>query len=174
MNGPLCRLTIHGITVDVMPVEESVLGFRNSWSPLVVRTAKQHVLPNGTEIRVVNAPAFVCTKLEAFQDRGKGDFYASADVEDVVAIINGRTELICECWGMPLNARKYLPKQVCRLTSRMTTFSENALSGFLPHGAANRKQIVKFRMGQLIQLPLAETFRDSLWSITQAILCRFP
>jgi hypothetical protein len=156
MNGPLCRFTINGIKVDVMPVEESVLGFRNSWYPLVVRTAKQHVLPNGTEIRVVNAPAFVCTKLEAFQDRGKGDFYASADIEDIVAIINGRPELICECWGMPVNAREFLRNSFADFLKDDDFV--NALPGLLPHGAANRKEIVRFRMEQLVQLPLVETF----------------
>ncbi len=33
-------------------------------------------------IRLISAPAFIATKLEAFYDRGKGDVYISHDLED--------------------------------------------------------------------------------------------
>jgi hypothetical protein len=29
MNGPLCRFKVHGITDDIMPTEENILGFSN-------------------------------------------------------------------------------------------------------------------------------------------------
>jgi hypothetical protein len=32
-SGIICRFTIQGITVDVMPTEENVLGFSNKWYP---------------------------------------------------------------------------------------------------------------------------------------------
>src|SRR5271170_4333635 len=106
MNGPLCRFIIHGVKLDIMPTEQAVLGFKNRWYPVVVQTAKPYVIPNGTEIRLVTAPAFICTKLEAFRDRGNGDFLASSDIEDIIAVVNGRQELIGESWGMPLEMRE--------------------------------------------------------------------
>jgi hypothetical protein len=36
-NAPLCRWLIDGIKVDVMPTDESILGFSNRWYPLAIR-----------------------------------------------------------------------------------------------------------------------------------------
>lgn len=36
------------------------------------------------------------TKLEAFEGRGNNDFFASHDMEDIIAVIDGRPELFGE------------------------------------------------------------------------------
>ncbi len=160
IDGPICRFTIHGVTVDVMPTEEDILGFRNKWYPLVVKTATEHVLPNHSSIRLINAPMFICTKLEAFNDRGKHDFISSHDMEDIVAIINGRDELICESWGMPSEVRHYL-KNSFKILQSDENFLE-ALPGILPHGAANREHIVQFKMSQLARIPEVASFTGQI------------
>lgn len=50
----------------VMPTDERILGFSNRWCAEAVRTAAPVVLPSGVEIRVICAPEFLGTKLEAF------------------------------------------------------------------------------------------------------------
>jgi hypothetical protein len=50
-------------------------------------------LPDKTPIRLITAPYFIATKLEAFYDRGKGD-YMSHDIEDIVNVLDGRKEII--------------------------------------------------------------------------------
>jgi predicted nucleotidyltransferase len=156
MSGPLCRFTINGVKLDIMPTEEAVLGFKNRWYPMVVQTAKPYVLPNGTEIQLVTAPAFICTKLEAFRDRGRGDFLASPDIEDIVAVINGRHELIGESWGTPLEMREYLHTAFQELANNEDFLS--AMPGILPHVAANRESIVRFRVEQLARIPTIASF----------------
>jgi hypothetical protein len=47
-------------------------------------------LPSGKIIRLVSAPYFLVTKLEAFDGRGGGDYLASHDIEDLVAVLDGR------------------------------------------------------------------------------------
>ena len=47
-------------------------------------------------VKVVTAPFFVALKLEAFEDRGNGDFIASTDFEDVISLFNGRPGLVEE------------------------------------------------------------------------------
>ncbi len=42
------------------------------------------------EIRIVTAPYFLATKLDAFRGRGKGDYFGSNDLEDIVAVVDGR------------------------------------------------------------------------------------
>jgi predicted nucleotidyltransferase len=156
MSGPLCRFTIHGVKLDVMPTEEAVLGFKNRWYPMVVQTSKPYVLPNGTEIRLVTAPAFICTKLEAFRDRGHGDFLASPDMEDIIAVINGRRDLVGESWGMPPEMREYLHIAFQELANDEDFLS--AIPGILPHAAANQENIVRFRIEQLAKIPTIATF----------------
>ena len=76
-----------------MPVDASILGFSNRWYGEAVATAQPLTLGNGLVIRVVSAPAFLATKLEAFASRGRGDFLSSHDLEDVLNVVDGRPEL---------------------------------------------------------------------------------
>jgi hypothetical protein len=56
-------------------------------------TAKEVELEPGLRIRTVTAPYFIATKLEAFRGRGRGDFATSHDMEDLLAVIDGREEI---------------------------------------------------------------------------------
>lgn len=44
---------------------------------------------------------FIATKLEAFADRGGGDFLASHDLEDITTVTDGRPELTDEAAAAP-------------------------------------------------------------------------
>lgn len=85
-----------GVIFDLMPVQPEVLGFTNRWYPFAVETAVSVDLGQGVVIRLVSAVAFVATKLEAFANRGAGDFLTSHDLEDVLNIVDGREELVGE------------------------------------------------------------------------------
>lgn len=85
-----------GALFDLMPVSPGVLGFANPWYPEAVRTATRVALDERITIRLIAAPAFVATKLEAFATRGRGDFLASHDLEDVLNVIEGRPRLVDE------------------------------------------------------------------------------
>ncbi len=45
---------------------------------------------------MVTAPYFLATKLSAFDGRGKGDYLMSHDIEDIVAVLDGRPEVVSE------------------------------------------------------------------------------
>ncbi len=107
-GAPICRWVVDAVTVDVMPTLEDVLGFSNRWYPLAVDTAEEVELPSGLRIRVVTAPAFIATKLEAFAGRGGGDYLFSHDLGDVISIIDGRASLLAECREAPSDLRHYL------------------------------------------------------------------
>ncbi len=53
-------------------------------------------LPNGVTIRLVSAPYFLITKLEAFKGRGRGDYMASHDMEDIISVLDGRPGIVSE------------------------------------------------------------------------------
>ena len=88
-DAPICRWICDGVTVDVLPVREEVLGWRSTWFESALRSATT-VDVQGRSIRVVSAPYFVALKLEAFEERGGGDFITSVDFEDVICLFNGR------------------------------------------------------------------------------------
>ena len=103
-----CRWHSGSLKLDVMPTVEKILGFTNSWYRHAVRLSQRVRLPRGTAINLVSAPIFIATKLEAFQGRGKGDYGASTDMEDIVAVIDGRQELIEEVLASSTEIKEYI------------------------------------------------------------------
>jgi hypothetical protein len=51
-GAPICRWIYRDIKVDVMPTNETVLGFNNRWYPGGVENKILKTLPDGTEIYV--------------------------------------------------------------------------------------------------------------------------
>ncbi len=119
-DAPICRWLLDELAVDLMPSNRNVLGFANRWYPLAIETAQETQLPNGTRIRLVNAPVFLATKLDAFTDRGHGDILSSHDLEDILTVVDGRPTLLEEVRQAPAELRKYLGQQVERLLADPT------------------------------------------------------
>jgi predicted nucleotidyltransferase len=94
-GAPICRWLIDRMKLDVMPTDETILGFSNRWYKPAIEAAAIVAL-DGFELRVVTTPYFIGTKLEAFRGRGKGDFYASSDLEDIIAVLDGRPTVVEE------------------------------------------------------------------------------
>ena len=103
----ICRWELNSLKIDLMPTEEGVLGFTNSWYAEAARTSLKHVLPSGLSIQVIAPPLFVATKLESFESRGKGD-YLHHDLEDIVNIIDGRPSLVEEVLGASEAVREFI------------------------------------------------------------------
>jgi hypothetical protein len=103
-----CRWHNGGLTLDVLTLNKEVLGFTNIWYESALKFASVLTLPGGQSIRVITAPFFLGTKMEAFRGRGKMDFQASHDLEDFVAVIEGRDTLFQEIVASPLPLRRYL------------------------------------------------------------------
>lgn len=138
-DAPICRWRIGNVAVDVMPTLEKILGFSNRWYPLALATAQPIALPSGRVIRLLPAPVFLATKLEAFDGRGKGDFLSSHDLEDLLAVIDGRASLLEECRVSPPELRAYLATRLAALLA--TRDFMDALSGHLPGDAASQARL---------------------------------
>jgi hypothetical protein len=93
-EDPICRWHIDDIVVDFMPTDEKILGFSNRWYKPAIINSKTVKLESNFEIRLVTAPYFLATKLEAFLGRGKKDYIVSHDLEDIIVLINGRVEIV--------------------------------------------------------------------------------
>jgi len=110
-----CRLRLGQLKVDFMPTQETVLGFANTWFVGGLERATGYILPNGTPIRVFAAPWFLAAKLQAYQGRGHGDVLMSNDIEDIIALLDGREELIEEVKLAPAELRHFVSEQFTAL-----------------------------------------------------------
>lgn len=107
-GSPICRWVIDDIKVDILPVEGHVLGFSNKFYPVASSTAGPLEISEGLTIRLISAPCFLAAKFEAFADRGEGDFMGSPDMEDIIAVLDGRPEIVDEIRDSPDDVRGFL------------------------------------------------------------------
>ncbi len=107
----LCRWRVDGIVVDVMPTDTSILGFANRWYPLALATAQPFSLKPDLTIRLITAPCFLGTKIEAFLGRGQGDFLLSHDIDDLLSVVLSRNEIVEEVGNAPQELREYIINQ---------------------------------------------------------------
>lgn len=152
-QAPVCRWLVEDITVDIMPTIEEVLGFTNRWYTLSVATAQVHELPSGIQVKVIRAPEFIATKLEAFYGRGQGDHLFSHDMGDIISVVDGRDSLIAECQDSERQLREYLALQFQTLLK--TPAFLDALPGHLPPDSASQQRLPLLHtlLEQLAALP---------------------
>lgn len=86
VNEPdkIMRWNYAGIIVDVMPDDETILGFSNPWYTEGIKHAVPYSLNEKLSIRIFSLPYFLASKLTALFDRGIGDLRLSKDLEDIV------------------------------------------------------------------------------------------
>ncbi len=138
-DAPICRWISDRVILDLMPSGPGVLGFHNRWYPLALKTSVGVSLPSGRVVRLIRAPEFVATKLEAFAGRGNADFLASHDLEDIITVIDGRESLLDEVAASQRDLRDYLTQQFSALIA--TNDFLNALAGHLPGDAASQARL---------------------------------
>jgi predicted nucleotidyltransferase len=137
-GAPTCRWRYRDLILDVMPTDERVLGFSNRWYAPAIAAA-QRVTIAGLDIHVVTAVYFLATKLEAFRGRGRNDYRGSHDLEDVIAVIDGRPELLREVAEAPDDVRTYIATEARKLLG--TRAFVDALSGFLLPDSASQGRV---------------------------------
>ena len=151
-GAPICRWLHGNLRLDLMPSEPGILGFNNRWYPLAIQTAERVELPSGRAIRLIFPPVFVATKLEAFRDRGNGDYLASHDLEDILTVVDGRAELIAEARGSGQELRSYMSIEIRTLLG-IADFLD-ALPGHLPGDSASQQRAPEImrRLRQLTEI----------------------
>ena len=79
-----------------MPLDEKILGLSNRWYRAAMESSVTERLSDDLEIRIVKGPFFIATKFEAFKGRGKGDYFGSHDLEDLISVVDGRPALVTD------------------------------------------------------------------------------
>lgn len=71
LEDVICRWFYDDIILDVMPTDENILGFGNCWYKKAIAASVIYNLTDNIDIKMVTAPYFLATKLEAFKSRGE-------------------------------------------------------------------------------------------------------
>jgi len=144
-GAPLCRWRHGRLIVDVMPTDARLLGFSNRWYPEAIETA-QTIRVAGHAVRIVTPAFFIATKLEAFHGRGRDDILTSHDLEDIVAVVDGRPAIVDDVARAAAGVRAYIISEIQALLDNPDFV--DALAGFLlPDPASQaRRRILEARL----------------------------
>jgi hypothetical protein len=152
-EGVICRFRHResGFLLDVMPTEASILGFENHWQKKAFPRAVEVALPSGRSIRAIPPTYLMATKLEAFRSRGKGDLLASKDFEDVIVLIDSRTELVEEMASADEELRKFVSDRLAELLEieLFESAAEGALRGG-PETLERYEEVVRPRIEAIV------------------------
>jgi len=151
-DAPLCRWQVEEMKLDVMPTSAAILGFSNRWYEGAIRSASQNQLDTDLVIRLVSGPYFLGTKMEAFRTRGHNDFRISSDLEDMIAVVDGRIELLEETRAESLELRRYLGSAFRAILASQDFL--DALPGHLLPDTASQQRaaVILERMAALAEL----------------------
>src|SRR3990172_6666005 len=122
-----------------MPLDENILGFSNRWYESAMDSTQEFEIEREIRIRVVTAPYFCATKLEAFKGRGRGDYLASHDLEDLITVVDGRPELLDELRSAPEDLRSYIADVIGQMMKARQFI--DALPGYLLPDSASQARI---------------------------------
>lgn len=108
----ICSYKYQDIAIDIMPADDSSIGVSNIWYKPGFKYLQQIALEDGTNINILPSHYFLATKLEAFKDRGKNDFYGSHDFEDIIYLIDNRTTIVEEILTADEEIRQYIKEEL--------------------------------------------------------------
>ena len=136
-SGIICRWIYQGITVDIMPDDERILGFSNRWYRKGMTNRIDYVLPNKETIHIFPVTYYLATKLEAIASRGGCDLRLSHDFEDFIFVLNGCTTIEQELHNISdKELRSYLTQKFCELRNNPNI--EECIRCALPIGEEER------------------------------------
>lgn len=142
-EGVSCRWRHDGgLILDAMPLDPAILGFTNRWQSEALPHAIERALPSGATIRAASPPYLLATKIEAFSSRGCGDFLASRDFADIVAVVDGRVELVDEVAATNADVSAYVSSEIAAML-RNPRFADGLYGALRPDpGSQGRADVV--------------------------------
>ncbi|MBC77254.1 MAG: hypothetical protein CME64_14685 [Halobacteriovoraceae bacterium] len=147
-DAPICRF-LYGelLTLDVMPDDQEILGFSNSWYKAGIQNRIKVDL-GGHEISAFSLPYFLASKFEAFESRGISDPRLSSDLEDIIMVLDGVKDLKIK--DLNSDASKFLSEKASDCLNN--NLIQEAINGFLSTG--NNITRVNRRLESLVSLGL--------------------
>jgi predicted nucleotidyltransferase len=97
-----------GTLFDLVPIGAHLGGTGGRWDAVAFDTAVETEVEAGVRIRHASAPGFLALKWAAFWDRGARDPFGSPDLEDILALMVSRDELVSEFNDSPPPVQDYI------------------------------------------------------------------
>ena len=147
-GAPRCRWALGNLTVDILPTRGELQGFNTVWFQEALESAVE-IEVSGARLKVVSPVGFLATKHAAYPDRGQGDFYGSANLEDFVTVIDGRDNIVQEIAGSDATLRDYVTRSIAALSADPDF--QDALSGLLASDEAGQARLpgLRFKLKQI-------------------------
>lgn len=117
-SGVICRWKYAGLQVDIMPDDESILGFSNEWYKKGMAHTLNYTFADGTSIRYFEPAYFLASKFVALKERGGNDWRVSTDFEDIIYVLDNRTNLFEELKAANNDVLSFLKSEFEKLLSK--------------------------------------------------------
>ncbi len=144
-----CRYKYQGLIVDIMPLDESVLGFSNLWYKQGFENLETYPVENGVDIKLFSIAYFLASKLEAFRGRGGNDGRTSKDFEDIVFVLDNRKSIWDDLKSLDGEVLLYLQEQFRQLL-QLPYIGEWISVHLEPETANKRKEMIIEGMATIV------------------------
>lgn len=111
----ICSYKFKDIPIDIIPAENSAIGESNSWYKPGFKDLQNIEISKNITIRILSAPFFLATKFEAFANRGSLDYRSSHDFEDIIFVLDNRTNIVNEILNADEEVKIYLKNELAIL-----------------------------------------------------------
>jgi len=128
------RYKISELIVDVMPIDESILGFSNRWYEKGMQESFLYEIDKEISIRLMPFHYFIASKIEAHNSRNGGDFRTSKDFEDIVYSFDNRLNPLDDMQKATGKVERYLKIQIAGFLQ-----NSNCYEGIYSHLNAGSK-----------------------------------
>jgi len=139
-GAPICRWIYKNIKVDVMPTDETILGFSNLWYIEGIRNKIVKILPDGEEIFIFSPEHFLAAKFEALKSRGPADLRQSHDFEDIIYILDNNPQMPHIIKNAGTDVKNYLIQKFTGILADPNI--PEAIETALPYGSGEERTAI--------------------------------
>lgn len=138
-SGVACRYKYHDIIIDIMPMNEHILGFTNIWYNEGLRNSVSYNLEDNLTIKIFILPYFLGSKFEALKSERHGkDYRCNSDFEDIIYIFDNRINIKNELIESKNDVKSYLQKSISELLKR--PHIEEEISSHLGYSSSKQRK----------------------------------
>ncbi len=114
----MCRFRYEDIKVDVMSTNEIGWAPGNRWFACGFKLLEKIIIKNKT-INILPLSYFLASKFDAFHERGAKDPRTSKDFEDIIYILDNRTDIADIIINSPDDVKPYLKEELKQIISNI-------------------------------------------------------
>lgn len=143
-SAVICRFRCGEILLDVMATEPVDWAPSSRWFKAGFATREQIIVAENIRISILAAPFYLASKFEALHDRGD-DLRLSADLEDIIYILNNRPGLSGEVRRAPAEVRSAVQHEL-KILIESPDFEEAVSAHLMPGAQRGRLPIIHDRI----------------------------